>query len=250
MNELDRRALALGLYGLLAEWDALKDEPWVARLIDIEEAERRRRSIERRVKASRIGRFKPFADFDYDWPKRLDRDQLEDMFTLSWITEKANVVIIGPNGVGKTMIAKNLVHQALLAGASALVVTASDLLNDLAAQEGSRTLQSRLRFYARPTLLAIDEIGYLSYDARHADLLFEVISRRYLERSTLITTNRPFTQWNETFPNASSVVTLVDRLTHRAEILQIEGESYRLKEAREHTARKAEERKTRRRNKP
>lgn len=250
MNELDRRALALGLYGLLAEWDALKDEPWVARLIDIEEAERRRRSIERRVKASRIGRFKPFADFDYDWPKRLDRDQLEDLFTLSWITEKANVVIIGPNGVGKTMIAKNLVHQALLAGASALVVTASDLLNDLAAQEGSRTLQSRLRFYARPKLLAIDEIGYLSYDARHADLLFEVISRRYLEKSTLITTNRPFTQWNETFPNASSVVTLVDRLTHRAEILQIEGESYRLKEAREHTARKAEERKTRRRNKP
>jgi len=239
------RAGALGLYGVLSEWDALKDSPWLARLIEIEEAERARRSLERRLAASRIGRFKPMADFDHGWPKRLDSAQLADLFTLTWIAEAANVVIIGPNGVGKTMIAKNLAHHALLHGASVRFVTASELLNDLAAQEGSRSLQHRLRHYSRPRVLVIDELGYLSYDSRHGDLLFEVLSRRYLEKPTVITTNKPFAEWNETFPNASSVVTLVDRLTHQAEILQVDGSSYRLKEAQERAARKSAERKAR-----
>jgi DNA replication protein DnaC len=244
-DDLRERARALGLYGILSEWDALKDEPWVARLVEIEEAERARRSLERRVCASRIGRFKPMADFDHGWPKRLDRAQLSDLFTFTWLEETANVVIMGPNGVGKTMIAKNLTHQALLRGASARFITASELLNDLAAQEGSRSLQHRLQHYSRPRLLVIDELGYLSYDSRHADLLFEVVSRRYEHRSILVTTNRPFAEWNETFPNASCVVSLVDRLLHRAEILQIDGSSYRLKEAQEHAARKSSERKAR-----
>jgi DNA replication protein DnaC len=239
------RARALGLYGVLSEWDAVKNEPWLARLIEIEEAERGRRSLDRRVTSSRLGRFKPMADFDHDWPKRLDRAQLADLFTLAWLEEAANVVIIGPNGVGKTMIAKNLAHQALLSGASARFINASELLNDLAAQEGSRSLQHRLRHYSRPRVLVIDELGYLSYDHRHADLLFEVVSRRYLEKPTVITTNKPFAEWNETFPSASCVVTLVDRLTHQAEILQIDGSSYRLKEAQERAARKSAERKAR-----
>lgn len=241
------RLRALGLYGLLSEWDTLKDEPWLARVLEIEESERARRSLERRMRASRVGRFKPMADFDSDWPTRLDCEQLRDLFTLSWIADATNVVILGPNGVGKTMIAKNLVHHAVLSGVSARILTASELLNDLADQEGSRSLQQRLRHYCRPRLLAIDELGYLSYDSRHADLLFEVISRRYLQKPTLVTTNRPFSEWNETFPNASSVVTLVDRLIHQAEILQIEGESYRLKEAKELATRKNAERQARRR---
>ena len=241
------RLRALGLHGLVSEWETLKDEPWLARVLEIEESERARRSLERRMRASRVGRFKPMADFDSDWPKRLDREQLNDLFTLSWLADATNVVILGPNGVGKTMIAKNLVHHAVLSGASARILTASELLNDLAAQEGSRSLQQRLRHYCRPRLLAIDELGYLSYDSRHADLLFEVISRRYLQKPTLVTTNRPFSEWNETFPNASSVVTLVDRLIHQAEIVQIEGESYRLKEAKEQAARKNAERQARRR---
>jgi DNA replication protein DnaC len=103
-------------------------------------------------------------------------------------------------------------------------------------------LRRRLVLYARPRLLVIDEIGYLSYSNRHADLLFEVVSRRYEEKSTLITTNRPFGEWNEVFPNAACVVSLVDRLVHHAEIIPIEGESYRLKEARERTERRKRQR--------
>ncbi|WP_177417983.1 ATP-binding protein [endosymbiont of Lamellibrachia barhami] len=102
------------------------------------------------------------------------------------------------------------------------------MLNDLAAQDGDSALNRRLASYARPQLLVIDEVGYLSYSNRHADLLFEIVSRRYEEKSTLVTTNRPFAEWNEVFPNASCGVSLVDRLIHRSEILIIDGESYRL----------------------
>ncbi|HTD78199.1 MAG TPA: ATP-binding protein, partial [Chloroflexota bacterium] len=100
----------------------------------------------------------------------------------------------------------------------------------------------RLRHYARPQLLVIDEVGYLSYSNRHADLMFELVSRRYQTRSTLITTNRPFAEWREVFPNAACVVSLIDRLIHNAEIVAIEGESYRLKEARERTEQRSRQR--------
>ena len=129
------------------------------------------------------------------------------------------------------MLAKNLVHEAVLAGHSGRFLTASDLLLDLNGQETARGLERRLRHYARPSLLAIDEIGYLAYDAHAADLLFQIVSRRYEHRPLVITTNLPFKHWDTIFPNASCAVALIDRLTHHAEILAIEGESYRKREA-------------------
>ena len=246
-DDLRERARRLGLWGLLADWDRLAHQPWVEEIIGIEESERLRRGLERRIRESRLGRFKQLADFDFSWPKKIDREQVEDLFSLSFLNQPSNVILVGPNGVGKTMIAKNLVHQAVLSGASALLITASEMLNDLAAQESASSLQRRLRHYCRPRLLGVDELGYLSYNARHADLLFEVVSRRYNEKSILVTTNKPFAEWNQAFPNASCVVTLVDRLVHHAEIVQIEGESYRLKEATEEAARKAKDRAARRR---
>jgi DNA replication protein DnaC len=116
------------------------------------------------------------------------------------------------------------------------------MLNELAAQDGDNALRRRLKHYAQPQLLVCDEVGYLSYSNRHADLLFEIVSRRYEEKSTLITSNRPFSEWGEVFPNAACVVSLVDRLVHNAEILHLEGESYRLKEAKERTERRQQQR--------
>ncbi len=98
-------------------------------------------------------------------------------------------------------------------------------------------MQRRLKHYTRPRLLVIDEVGYLSYGTRHADLLFEVISQR-LDRSTMVTTNKPFAEWTAVFPDAACVVTLVDRLVHRCDIIELDGDSYRLKESRERIARK------------
>lgn len=237
LKQLLRR---LGLHGLLAHAEELINEPWLARVLEIEESERLQRSLKRRMDNARLGTFKPMADFDYEWPKELDRALLDELFTLGFIEQAANLVIIGPNGLGKSMVAKNLLHQAVLRGYTARFTAASDMLHDLAAQDSSTQLSRRLRRYTTPTLLACDEVGYLAYDTRYADLLFEVITRRYqLRRPTVLTTNRAFGEWNQVFPNATCVVALIDRLVHRSEILAIDGESYRLKEAKERAAKRA-----------
>ena len=135
--------------------------------------------------------------------------------------------------MGKTTVVKNIAHTAVLRGKKVLFTTAAKMLNELAAYDGDIALQRRLRHYCAPDALVIDEVGYLSYGNRHADLLFEIINRRYEQKSTMITTNRPFSEWGEVFPGAACVVSLIDRLIHHAEIISFEGESYRLKEAKE-----------------
>jgi DNA replication protein DnaC len=241
-DNLRDRARALHLHGLLSHWSEVATQPWLASLIDWEEHERARRSLERRLQEAHIGRFKPLCDFDWNWPKRCDRAAIETLMTLDFLKDATNVVLVGQNGTGKTMLAQNIAHQALIAGQTALFTTAGQLLGDLAALDSDSALRRRLHHYARPQLLAIDEVGYLSYSNRHADLMFELVSRRYQNKSTLITTNRSFTEWKEVFPNAACVVSLVDRLVHRAEIIVIEGESYRAKEARERNEQRARQR--------
>lgn len=241
-DTLRARAAALHLHGLLAHWSEAASQDWLAPLLAWEEQERHRRSLERRLKEARIGRFKPLCDFDWGWPKRCDRAAVEALMALDFLKEAANVVLVGPNGVGKSTLAQNLAHQALIEGHTALFTTAGQLLGDLCALDSDSALRRRLRHYAHPALLVIDEVGYLSYSNRHADLMFELVSRRYQLRSTLITTNRPFAEWHEVFPNAACVVSLIDRLVHNAEIIAIEGESYRLKEARERTEQRARQR--------
>lgn len=230
----------------MARWGEVRDAPWLPTLIEIEETERQRRSLERRIRNARIGRFKPIADFDWSWPEKIDRDLIEECLTLDIIARAANLVIVGTSGLGKTMIAQNLAHQAVLRGHTVRFITASEMLNDLAAQESAYALARRLRRYCQPALLCVDEVGYLSYDRHHADLLFQVVSRRNEQKSTIVTTNKAFKEWEHVFPNAASVVALIDRLVHRAEIVTIEGESYRLKEAKEREAARARERAARR----
>jgi DNA replication protein DnaC len=249
VGALRARVQRLGLFGLLANWTELAHEPWLLRLVSLEEQERRRRGLERRLKQARIGSFKPIADFDWSWPKRIDREAIDDLLSLRFVEEGSNVVLLGPNGVGKTMLLRNLAHQATLRGHSVRFSTASDMLADLASQESSAALSRRLRRYCQPRMLCIDEVGYLSYSNRYADLLFEVVTRRYDEsRSILLSTNKPFAEWSQVFPQAACVVTLIDRLVHRAELINIEADSYRLKEAKELAASKAASRGSRRRN--
>jgi DNA replication protein DnaC len=207
-----------------------------------ESSERARRSLERRLRLSGIKTFKPVADFDWAWPKKIERELIERALTLDFLQEARNLIFIGTNGLGKTMLAQNICHAAVLAGRSVLFRPASALLEDLHRQspEGRRR---RLRTYANVDLLCIDEVAYLSFDDKAADLLYEVINRRYERRSLILTTNRPFKEWNEVFPNATCIATLLDRLLHHADATVIEGDSYRVRESEQETA-------ARRRKKP
>ena len=215
MNDLRRLGLlrtAEDLNDILARATRLRWSPTVLleHIVTAELEERRRRSIERRLTAARLGRFKPIADWDWDWdwPTALER-----VLALDFLDRAENVLLVGAQGLGKTMLAKNIVHQVVLAGHSARFITASDLLLDLNGQETARALERRLRHYARPALLAIDEIGYLAYDAHAADLLFQIVSRRYEHRPLLMTTNLAFKHWDTIFPNASCA-RRVDRPPH------------------------------------
>ncbi len=250
MSDLEDNLKALHLYACAEHLDDLIDRATRARLsprqilevvVNEEVKDRARRSLERRTQHAQLGRFKPMSDYDWNWPRSIDRELLESILRLEFLTEPRNVVLLSAQGLGKTMIAQNIAHQAVLSGHSVLFTTAARMLSDLGSVYGTPHLfQQRLRKYTRVTLLVCDEVGYLSYDTRAADLLFQVVSERHEKRPLVLTTNLPFTQWPTIFPNASCTVALIDRVVHHADIVAIEGDSYRRREA---EARKASRKK-------
>lgn len=243
-NNLSTQLQQIGLRALPAQLDDFIAHAAKARwsphqileqLVQAECTERSRRSLESRLRLSGIKRFKPIADFEWSWPTRIERDVIERALTLDFLSEARNLILVGANGLGKTMIAQNICHAAVLAGYSVLFRSAAALLEELQRQtpDGRRR---KLRSYANTGVLCIDEVGYLSADDKAADLLYEVINRRYERKPVILTTNRPFKEWNEVFPNATCVVTMLDRLLHHADVTVIEGNSYRVRESEQETA--------------
>lgn len=237
LHQIGLRAVPANLDDFLARATKARWSPHVLleQLAQAEAAERSCRSLERRLRLSGIKSFKPMADFDWGWPTKIERDVIERALTLDFLQGGRNLVLVGRNGLGKTMMAQNICHAAVMAGSSVLFRSAPALLEELHRQspEGRR---SKLRGYANVGLLCIDEVGYLSFDDKAADLLYEVINRRYEHRSVIVTTNRPFKEWNEVFPNATCIATMLDRLLHHADVTVIEGNSYRVRESEQETA--------------
>lgn len=237
LQQIGMRALPRQLDDFIAHAAKARWSPHqiLEQLVQAEIIERSRRSLETRLRLSGIKKFKPIADFEWTWPTKIDRDVIERALTLDFLTEARNVVLVGANGLGKTMIAQNICHAAVLAGYSVLFRSAAALLEELQRQtpDGRRR---KLRTFSNAGLVCIDEVGYLSFDDKAADLLYEVINRRYERKPVIVTTNRSFKEWNEVFPNATCIVTMLDRLLHHADVTVIEGESYRVRESEKETA--------------
>jgi DNA replication protein DnaC len=204
---------------------------FVARLIEGEAHRREQRSIQRRVGLARFPVLKSLDQFDWNWPKKINRPQIQNLFRLRFIEDNANVIFISTVGLGKSHFTIALGHTACLRGYSVLFTTAVDIINSLSAAQAQGGLKRELRKYLQPRVLLIDELGYLPIDKHGADLLFQVISQRYERGPIVITTNRAYKHWSEFFNNDTTLTSaLLDRLLHHAETVLIEGKSFRMKD--------------------
>jgi DNA replication protein DnaC len=240
-NDLSALALtdvlsALGLEHAAQELDSAtrkaisrNDSPTA--LLDGLMREQLRVLTERRAKQAlkRSGLF-PLTSFDtsdFTSPKRIDTDLCLKAATLQFIEEKTNCVFVGPSGVGKTHLANAIGQLACLRGYRVRFIVAADLVNDLVAAQSKNSLGKRLNAWASPELLLIDELGYLHFDARGADLLYQVFNRRYQRCSTIVTTNLPFKDWGKLFHNSAAASAIADRLVHKGLLIRITGKSRR-----------------------
>lgn len=196
-------------------------------LVALERRAREATNLASRTRAAYLGAFKPLDRFDWAHPRKIDRALIERLATLDFVGRGENVLLRGQSGVGKTMLAKNLGHAALLAGKTVRFTTLAAALADLLQQESLPAFERRLKRYTRPALLILDELGYLPCDSRAADILYNIISRRHEQRSTVISTNLAFKQWGTVFPGAACVVALVDRFSQHLHTVDIDAESWR-----------------------
>ena len=204
---------------------------YLGRLTEGEVLRRQDRAAQRRLQGARFPFLKTLEQFNWSWPKKINRLQVQNLFRLSFLKDKANVIFMGGAGLGKTHLATALAHHACLAGQSVLFTTAIDIVNTLAAAQSTHRLKSELRKYLSPSIVVIDELGYLPIDKPGADLLFQVFSQRYEIASTIVTTNQAYKNWAKVFNNDATLTSAVlDRLLHHAETITIEGRSYRMKD--------------------
>jgi len=196
-------------------------------LVALERRAREATNLASRTRAACLGAFKPIDRFDWAHPRKVDRELVERLTALDFVGRGENVLLRGQSGVGKTMLAKNLGHAALLAGNTVRFTTLAAALADLLQQESLPAFERRLKRYTRPALLILDELGYLPCDSRAADILYNIISRRHEQRSTVISTNLAFKQWGTVFPGAACVVALVDRFAQHCHKVDIDAESWR-----------------------
>ena len=210
------------------EWSHIH---YLEQLAEQEATQRRDRATERRIRTARFPVVKTLDEFNWNWPSEINRLQIQNLFRLQFIETKSNIIFLGGVGLGKTHLASALGYTACLKGNTVLFTTAIDIINTLAAAREAGRMKQVLKKYTRPSVLLMDEIGFLPIDKDGADLLFQVISLRYEQGAIVITSNRAFKDWPEIFNNDATLTSaILDRLLHHAETVLIEGNSYRMKD--------------------
>ena len=216
---------------------ALKDKVNVVEILDhifSEEAKsKNRRAVEKQIQMSGFPIKKGFAEFDFDFQPSIDKQQLDELCTMRFLESAENVVFLGPPGVGKTHLATALGMEAAKHRFSTYYINCHTLIEQLKKAHYENRLPDRLKVLAKYKLLIIDEIGYLPMDIQGANLFFQLITRRYEKVSTIFTSNKTFSQWNEVFADVTIASAILDRVLHHCTVINIKGESYRLKERKE-----------------
>jgi DNA replication protein DnaC len=204
---------------------------YLAQLVEGEATLREVRSGERRIKNARFPVIKTLDQFQWSWPKKINRPQVQNLFRLGFIATHTNVVFISTVGLGKTHLSIALGHAACLRGHSVLFTTAVEIINTLAAAQSAGQLKRAIRRYLKPAVLIVDELGYLPIDKLGADLLFQIISQRYERAPMIITTNRAYKNWAQIFNNDSTLTSaILDRVMHHVDTVVIEGKSFRTRD--------------------
>ena len=204
---------------------------YLTELVSGEAGARDDRRVQRCIQLARFPVLKTLDTFDWNWPTKINRPLIQNLFHLDFVANHGNVVFISTTGLGKSHLMTALGHAACQRGYSVLFTGAIEIINTLAAAHASGSIKRALHHYVKPDVLCLDELGYLPIDKFGADCLFQIISHRYERGATLITTNRVYKQWAAIFNNDAVLTSaLLDRLLHHAETVRIEGKSYRSKD--------------------
>ena len=203
----------------------------LATLIGLEQAARQQRALQRRLCEARLPKLKTLAEYDFTFPKRIPKATILRLFDCDFIPRHGCAVLIGPTGTGKSHLLTALGYTAAERGYSVRHTRVVDMINHLTTAQINGLLGKALKTYVRPSLLLLDELGYLPIDKRGADLLFQVVAARYESGSIVLSTNRPFREWGGLFDVDNTLATaLIDRLMHHGEALVIQGDSYRMRD--------------------
>jgi DNA replication protein DnaC len=200
-------------------------------LISGEITARRQRALQRRIIQAKLPKLKRLADYNFEFPKKVPKQKITRLFDCEFIEQHQSAVLIGPTGVGKTHLLTALGYVACERGITVRFTRVIDMINRLTAAQMDGTLEQALKLYTKPSLLLLDELGYLPIDKRGADLLFQIVTARYEFGSIVITTNRPFRDWGRIFDVDNTLATaMIDRLMHHGDAILIQGTSFRLKD--------------------